>query len=155
MTAQARYRSLDLQLGLWHQVDPKAEAFYGWSPYHSNLGNPILNRDPEGDAPWYRNEATNEVIWRQENSNVTAITDEDGREWTNIGDTFATTDAGGNQITGNAKGDIEVALPEVEVAGPLKLSASDKMDIVANATGGVADVTDGLVKAAGEPANRC
>ena len=33
MTAQAHYRSLDLQLGLWHQVDPKAEAFYGWSPY--------------------------------------------------------------------------------------------------------------------------
>jgi len=30
-------------------VDPKAEAFYGWSGYNSNLDNPILNKDPEGD----------------------------------------------------------------------------------------------------------
>jgi hypothetical protein len=30
-------------------VDPKAEAFYGWSGYNSNLDNPILNKDPLGD----------------------------------------------------------------------------------------------------------
>jgi hypothetical protein len=33
-------------------VDPKAEAFYGWSGYNSNLDNPILNKDPLGDCPW-------------------------------------------------------------------------------------------------------
>jgi hypothetical protein len=32
-------------------VDPKAEEFYGWSGYNSNLDNPILNKDPEGDCP--------------------------------------------------------------------------------------------------------
>jgi hypothetical protein len=32
-------------------VDPKAEAFYGWSGYNSNLDNPILNKDPLGDCP--------------------------------------------------------------------------------------------------------
>jgi RHS repeat-associated protein len=45
----ALFRTLDPQLGRWWQVDPKAEAFYGWSGYNSNLDNPILNKDPEGD----------------------------------------------------------------------------------------------------------
>lgn len=32
------------------QVDPRAEKYYGWSPYNYVLGNPILNIDPRGDT---------------------------------------------------------------------------------------------------------
>ena len=49
---QALYRTLDPQLGRWWQPDPKAEEFYGWSPYHSNMDNPVRYQDPEGDFPW-------------------------------------------------------------------------------------------------------
>lgn len=31
-------------------VDPRAEKYYGWSPYNYVLGNPILNIDPNGDT---------------------------------------------------------------------------------------------------------
>ena len=33
------------------QVDPKAEMLYSYSPYVSNINNPILYSDPDGDLP--------------------------------------------------------------------------------------------------------
>ena len=48
----AFYRTYDAAIGRWWQVDPEAEEFYGWSPYHSTLNNPIRYVDPEGDCPW-------------------------------------------------------------------------------------------------------
>ena len=48
----ATYRGLDPALGRWGQVDPKAEALYGLSPYNSMGNNPISNVDPEGDLPF-------------------------------------------------------------------------------------------------------
>ncbi len=46
----ARYRTLDPQLGRWWQIDPEVEQFEAWSAYNSNLDNPILHTDPEGDC---------------------------------------------------------------------------------------------------------
>ena len=46
---EARFRTLDPQLGRWWQIDPEVEQFEAWSPYNSNLDNPILNSDPDGD----------------------------------------------------------------------------------------------------------
>ena len=48
----ATYRSLDPSIGQWLQVDPKAEMFYGLSPYNSMLNNPVSFTDPEGDCPF-------------------------------------------------------------------------------------------------------
>jgi hypothetical protein len=31
-------------------VDPRADKYYGWSPYNYVLGNPIRNTDPRGDT---------------------------------------------------------------------------------------------------------
>ena len=42
----ARY--LDPQIGRWHSVDPMAEKFTGWSPYHYAYNNPIIVIDPNG-----------------------------------------------------------------------------------------------------------
>jgi len=47
----ALYRTLEPQTGRWWQIDPMAEKFYAWSPYNSNLDNPILLNDPKGDCP--------------------------------------------------------------------------------------------------------
>lgn len=47
----ARYRTLDPQLGRWWQLDPEVEQFYAWTPYNSNLGNPIRYEDRDGATP--------------------------------------------------------------------------------------------------------
>ena len=47
----AQFRSLDPQTGRWWQIDPMAEKFYAWSPYNSNLNNPVRYDDPKGDCP--------------------------------------------------------------------------------------------------------
>ena len=48
---EARFRTLDAQLGRWWQIDPEVEQFEAWSPYNSNLDNPIRYEDKEGDTP--------------------------------------------------------------------------------------------------------
>ena len=50
--SMALYRSNDGFLGMWGQVDPKAEALYRLSPYQSMANNPIKYSDPEGDLPF-------------------------------------------------------------------------------------------------------
>ncbi|QQS29160.1 MAG: hypothetical protein IPM47_20380 [Sphingobacteriales bacterium] len=47
----ALFRTLDPQTGRWWQIDPLVEEFYAWSPYNSNLDNPIWYNDPKGDCP--------------------------------------------------------------------------------------------------------
>ncbi|QQS29180.1 MAG: hypothetical protein IPM47_20480 [Sphingobacteriales bacterium] len=47
----AEFRTLNPQTGRWWQIDPKAEEFYAWSPYNSNLGNPVRFEDKKGDTP--------------------------------------------------------------------------------------------------------
>ncbi len=49
--SHAQFRTLDAQTGRWWQIDPMAEKFYVWSPYNSNLNNPIRYNDPKGDCP--------------------------------------------------------------------------------------------------------
>ena len=49
--SHAQFRTLDAQTGRWWQIDPMAEKFYAWSPYNSNLNNPIRYNDPKGDCP--------------------------------------------------------------------------------------------------------
>ena len=48
----ATFRNLQSDIGIWHQVDLRAEGAYGFSPYNSAFGNPISYIDPEGDFPW-------------------------------------------------------------------------------------------------------
>ena len=49
----ASYRGLDPTLGRWWQVDPKAEATYGLTPYGAMNNNPISFTDPDGDIAWF------------------------------------------------------------------------------------------------------
>ncbi len=41
-------RRLDLQRGVWGQIDPLAEKYAAWSGYNYVAGNPIKHIDPDG-----------------------------------------------------------------------------------------------------------
>jgi hypothetical protein len=45
----AEYWQYDARLGRRWNVDPKASWTRGWTPYHSNLDNPVYYKDPNGD----------------------------------------------------------------------------------------------------------
>ncbi len=45
------FRGHDPITGRWMQVDPDSEMFAGLNPYNSNLNNPVINSDPNGDNP--------------------------------------------------------------------------------------------------------
>jgi hypothetical protein len=45
----AKWRTNDMAICRWWQVDPNAESFYSMSPYNSMANNPVLYNDPDGD----------------------------------------------------------------------------------------------------------
>lgn len=47
----ATWRTHDPWISRWWQIDPKAEDFYGISPYNSMAANPIVYCDPQGANP--------------------------------------------------------------------------------------------------------
>ncbi|MDX2305614.1 MAG: RHS repeat-associated core domain-containing protein [Microscillaceae bacterium] len=54
---ETKFRTYDIQLGRWHQVDPKAEEdedgvnLRSLSPYNAMGNDPVRYNDPDGDCP--------------------------------------------------------------------------------------------------------
>ncbi|MDY0389121.1 MAG: hypothetical protein WC276_11340 [Sedimentibacter sp.] len=70
----------------WWSVDPHAENYYSWSPYHFAANNPILVTDPDG-RDWYisnADNATDDPIWLPNNADATAHYGENA--FTNLGE---------------------------------------------------------------------
>jgi len=68
-----QFRTMGPETALWGQVDPKAEAMYGMSPYSSMGGNPISYADPQGDLPFLAVVGIGAILGGQINAIKTAV----------------------------------------------------------------------------------
>ena len=82
-------RMYDAVLGRWHSVDPHAENYYSWSPYHYAANNPIIITDPTG-MDWYQDKDGN-TMWQKGSDAVD--------DYTNIGATYTQNIGGGTSVT--------------------------------------------------------
>ena len=75
-------RHYDSAIGRFTTIDPHAENYYAWSPYHYAANNPIRITDPTG-MDWYEDEDGNKM-WRR--SRDADYTDSNDKVWKNIGE---------------------------------------------------------------------
>ena len=61
-------RMYDASLGRWSVVDPMAEEYFAWTPYHYTMNNSINAIDPNGKEVYYLNSEEAERILRELNA---------------------------------------------------------------------------------------
>jgi len=62
-------RFYDPQLGRFTTVDPHAENYYSWSPYHYAANNPLIIIDPNG-RDWYTSIDGSAIMWRKGSEDI-------------------------------------------------------------------------------------
>jgi len=63
------WRFYDPQLGRFTTVDPHAENYYSWSPYHYAANNPLIIIDPNG-RDWYTSIDGSAIMWRKGSEDI-------------------------------------------------------------------------------------
>ena len=93
----------DPALGRWHCIDPLAEDYYDFSPYHFAGNNPIIFLDPDGMGYYYASDGTflgddgidDDYIYNTTQDNITTNTDKDGNiNWEGVGEAEGTESIG-------------------------------------------------------------
>jgi len=77
-------RQQDFQTGRFTSVDPLAEKYYSWSPYHLAGNNPILNIDPFGMDYWSTNDPVEIERFLNSIKNASSVHDFSG--WNHVSD---------------------------------------------------------------------
>ncbi len=83
-------RFYDPALSVWTTVDPHAENYYSWSPYHYAANNPIIVIDPTG-MDWYRSPDGSATMWKEGSDDID--------EYVNIGANYTQNIGGGMSVT--------------------------------------------------------
>ncbi len=113
-------RLMDPILGRFSTVDPKAEKYYGMSPYVYCGNNPVNRIDPDG-RDWYQFEnknGTKSTVWQEGNAKAVTLNDQ---VYNNIGTTYlAKYDWGAISYNQNKVTDVYPYMPVSD------LSVSDK-----------------------------
>jgi hypothetical protein len=79
----------------FYTVDPKAEKYPGWTPYHYCHNNPIVLIDPDGrSADWYQSES-GALLWKDENKQQITV---NGEKFNNVGTSASIGTGDGNYI---------------------------------------------------------
>ena len=76
-------RLMDPALARFSTMDPLAEKYYSWSPYHYGANNPIITTDPT-EMDWYRDSKGN-GFWQEGSANTVT---RDDIIYLNIGATY-------------------------------------------------------------------
>ncbi|EON79013.1 cell well associated RhsD protein [Lunatimonas lonarensis] len=77
---ETEYRLYDQQIGRYLSVDPLADQFLSWTPYHYAYNNPIFWNDPTGAAPESGDEFRGLATRHIDPSGRTIINTDDGRD---------------------------------------------------------------------------
>jgi len=114
-------RFYDPELGRWHTVDPHAENYYSWSPYHYAANNPVSVTDPTG-MDWYEDEKGN-TMWQKGSAEVEG--------YKNIGTTYTQNIGDGVSIKFDQNEPVEMTEKVLETgdfSSQMKADGSGKKD---------------------------
>lgn len=77
-------------------MDPKAEDFQAWTPYHYVHNNPIKLTDPDGQAAdYYQSEDGRDLVWKEGNAKEITL---NGEKFQNIGKSISVSTGDGFYI---------------------------------------------------------
>jgi len=110
------FRTLDVETGMWLQVDPEAETLNHLSPYNSMNNNPISNVDPDGDLPFLAVVGIGAAVFGTSNLAVQASNGEINNFWDGL-EAFGSGAVAGAAVTAGVTAGLEVPVLGTVIKG--------------------------------------
>lgn len=145
------FRVCDRTIGRFTGVDPLADQFPGWSPYHYTYNNPIRFIDPTGMAP---EEPPGEVTWSKQYNHGTMYQYDDGNYYWAAGNEAGGVDwsqySGDSGWTHHSTDDLHDSSGGLgEFAGDVRDIAVESIGLALSVVGGGGSGATRMARAAG------